>query len=231
MSWTTRINRAAVVAALLIALVTTGAPAQAANPGKDRLLFLVAKPEMSDPIFQQSVILMFPPAATLPLVVGVIINKPTRLTLRRLLPDNPQLKNGSDPAYFGGPVDVETPALVFRTPKAMGKSLWLGDDTYVTLDPQTASGLLKTSDGNQRLYLGRAQWAADQLRQEMMEGAWYVVPGESSVLFGSDPKSIWGILVARARQVPTAGQLDGTARGSINVEPPRDAFLRGNLGR
>jgi putative transcriptional regulator len=219
MSWTVCVPRLFVFIALLITFTISGAAAHADNTGKNSLMFLVAKPEMSDPIFQHSVVLMFPPSATFPLVVGVIINKPTRLTLQSLLPNNPGLKNPSELAYFGGPVDVESPALVFQTPKALGRSLWLGDDTYVTLDQQTASGLLKTASGNQRLYLGRAQWSSDQLRQEMMEGAWYLVPAESSVLFGSDPKSIWGTLVARARQIP-AMQLNGMVGGFTNAIPP-----------
>jgi putative AlgH/UPF0301 family transcriptional regulator len=157
-SWTARIAKASVVVAVLLALAGAAALGQTKNPDKNKLLFLVAKAEMSDPIFQQSVILMFPPAATYPLVVGIIVNKPTRVTLQKLLPNSPGLKNGSDPAYFGGPVDVEAPAIVFRASRPMSKSLWLGDSTYVTLDPETASGLLKTPAGiqDERLYLGRA---------------------------------------------------------------------------
>src|SRR5215831_19312342 len=82
--------------------VETGAPA----------IFLVAKPELTDPSFVQSVVLVVFPKDAGP--VGVILNRPTRLTLKDGFPEQPQLKDRADTLYFGGPVQTNGLMFLFR---------------------------------------------------------------------------------------------------------------------
>src|SRR5579883_1439336 len=79
-----------------------GKAAGAAASKKETPLYLVARPALRDPYFQQSVVLMLPATGS-PLVVGIIINKPTRVPLVRLFPQIPSLKTKNQRAYFGGP--------------------------------------------------------------------------------------------------------------------------------
>src|SRR5882672_2723949 len=67
-------------------------------------VFLVAKPELQDPTFAQSVVLVIFPKDGGPL--GVILNHPTRLTLKEAFPEDQQLKSRSDTLYMGGPVQL-----------------------------------------------------------------------------------------------------------------------------
>src|SRR5512146_2618931 len=104
------------VLAALLALFL-GLPAHAAEKNKDQVDLLVARNDVQDPYFHQSVVLMLPETQT-QLVVGLIINKPTRLTVGKLFPDPPELRGRTESAYFGGPVDIRTPSIVFRSSAA-----------------------------------------------------------------------------------------------------------------
>ena len=67
-----------------------------------KLLFLVARGPILDPFFERSVVLVVPLTGE-PLIVGLVVNKPTRLPLQKLFPKSPALKNRSENAYLGAP--------------------------------------------------------------------------------------------------------------------------------
>lgn len=190
-------QRLALVALMAAALISIGATTGAA-PSADKMFFLVATRDLPDPLFQQSVILMIPDTPP-PLVVGLIVNKPTDKQLKELLPDSSFLKNRSDVAYFGGPVDVNEPTLVFRSGIAPERVMSLFEDVYAALNPERVADLLKGRTlQDLRLYFGRAQWSREQLHSEMLRGSWYVVPADPSFVFSADPKQVWHALVERA---------------------------------
>jgi putative AlgH/UPF0301 family transcriptional regulator len=188
-----------VLVAALAMTVGAGAADRASS------VFLVARPDMPDPMFAQSVILMLPRSGDFPLVAGLIVNKPIRkVPLHKLFPSSSALKNRSDTAFFGGPVDIEAPAIVFRADRAMDKATRLAADIYVSLDPDLAAALAQDPKRvhDFRLVLGRSQWTPDQLHSEMMEGAWYTINAEASIVFSADPAGVWNTLAARARLIP-----------------------------
>jgi putative transcriptional regulator len=200
MAPTIRVSRAAAAFVLAAAAVALGATLSWGRQGARETIFLVARPELRDPLFQEAVILMLPPDR-LPLVVGLIVNKPVKVRLHELFPQNAVLKNRADTAYFGGPVDVDAPSLVFREASAPVKATPLFDNVYVSLDPKLVAGMLKGKQlaSDLRLYLGRAQWSLNQLYGEMLEGSWYIVPAEPAFVFSADPQTVWPALVKRAQ--------------------------------
>jgi len=199
MARTIRIKRLATAVILAMAVVLVGTPTRGTSSASETF-FLVATPDLPDPLFQESVILMLPHTPA-PLVVGLIVNKPTNKRLSELLPDSPVLKNRTDAAYFGGPVDVDEPALVFRTAGAPEHAMQLFDGVYVSVGPGLVAGLLKDRAlvKDLRLYFGRAQWSREQLHGEMLRGSWYVVPADPAFVFSADPKHVWRALVERAQ--------------------------------
>ena len=169
---------------------------------KDKLLFLVARPSILDPVFEHSVVLMLPITdQDEPLIVGLIINKPTRLPLSKVFPDSPAVKQRVGNAYMGGPVDIQSPALLLHAPKPPRNALRLYDDVYLSLDPDVISRLLEDSNqtGELRLFLGRSQWAPEQLQGEALRGSWYSLRAEGDVLFDHDYEHIWNRMHERAR--------------------------------
>jgi putative transcriptional regulator len=189
-------------------------------------VFLVATPDLGDPLFSQSVILMLP-GSKLPLVVGLIVNKPTQIGLAKLFPRNPALKGVAQTAFLGGPVDVETPAVVYRTARSSQQATELFDGVYVSLDPSFAIDMFKgrPAASDVRLYLGRAQWAPEQLHGEMQEGSWYVLPADPEVVFSAAPGQVWHTLVERA-QMERALAPDEGLSAPLQLKPILDLTVR-----
>jgi putative transcriptional regulator len=178
---------------LLLAGITTAVAGPQASSA--RSFFLVASRNMPDPVFQQSVILMLPSDEP-PLVVGVIINKPTDVTLSNLFRQPLAPTNRQRKVYFGGPVDITTPLLIIRSTHPPKSATQLSSDVYAVADPGSINEFLgdSRSGGDARLFLGRAQWAQEQLRGELLEGAWSVVPVRTDLIFEHDSAKVWPIL-------------------------------------
>jgi putative transcriptional regulator len=185
----------AVITSLLL-LVRAALAIAESRSADAKSFFLVASRDMADPVFQQTVIVMLPPDEP-PLVAGVIINKPTDVTLGKLLkqPIAPEQRNQR--VYFGGPVDLTSPLLLVRTRTPPKPSIHLWSDVYAIVDPDSIGEFLKgsRSTNDARLFLGRAQWAQEQLRGELLQGAWSVVPLRTDLIFEQDSAKVWATLI------------------------------------
>jgi putative transcriptional regulator len=182
-----------------VVLVLTGTSLWGAQKPEDKTVYLVARRGLSDPFFAHSAVLMLP-SEGLPLVVGLIINRPTSISLRQLFPQNPALNSKTETAYFGGPVDVRDLSVVFRTLQPPKKAIRLVDDIYVSFDARLMETLLANPQGAQdvRVFLGRSQWAPAQLQNEILQGSWYSVQAESKLIFAADPQQVWSTLLNQA---------------------------------
>jgi putative AlgH/UPF0301 family transcriptional regulator len=196
MSWFGLTHTSILIAGILAVAAVRATPAVAETLGTSaKSFFLVASSDMPDPVFQKSVILMLPPQEP-PLVAGVIINKPTDVTLGKILrpPLTPESQNQR--VYFGGPVDLSTPLLVIRTTTPPKAAFRLLSNVFAIADPSSIRDLLSGTrhGGDARLFLGRAQWVQEQLRGELLQGAWSVVPLRADLLFDHDSGKVWPML-------------------------------------
>ena len=53
-----------------------------------------------------------------------------------------------------------------------------------------------------RIYAGYAGWAPGQLRREVADGAWHVLPMDAEALFEDDTARLYPRLIARTRLIP-----------------------------
>jgi putative transcriptional regulator len=193
--------------ALLPALVGTAAPrpqnGKEQQQKSERGTFLVARRELNNPLFGSSVVLMLP-IKDVPLVVGVIINKPTHVLVRDIFPDSKVLAKQDTTAYFGGPVEFDEPGAIFRSKTPPKKATAVFGDVYVTFDSDTIISLAEDSqqDSTVRIFLGRSQWHPEQLRYEVAEGAWYSTDDDAELIFNSHPEVVWRALVKRLEPRP-----------------------------
>jgi putative transcriptional regulator len=174
---------------------------------EDKTLFLVARPELDNPIFKESVVLVFPTSAGAEEgLVGLIVNKPARVALSEIFPGDEALKNRSETAYFGGPVEPRAPGVVFRSSTAVKQAALLFGDVYASFDPDFVKEVLKKPEKTPelRLFVGRSQWAPEQLQNEMAAGAWYSLRAETNLIFSASPQYLWRNLLERAEPVPVA---------------------------
>jgi putative AlgH/UPF0301 family transcriptional regulator len=78
-------------------------------------MFLVAHPDMLDPRFQQTVILLLSHGKRGTL--GLIINRPTRTQLSQALPDLEIPNKARHLLFFGGPVGINSLLFLVRSPE------------------------------------------------------------------------------------------------------------------
>jgi putative transcriptional regulator len=164
-----------------------------AAAAKESCYFLVASDQMPDPTFQQSVILMVPSAPDNPIIAGIIVNKPTNVTVGRLLGSLSGLKHPTEKLYYGGPVDDDEPILLLRSPHPLKGTTRLMDKLYAGTSPDAITDILTHpwSPQDTRLVMGRAQWTRDQLRMEILRGAWDAMPADVDLIFKTDPGAVW----------------------------------------
>ena len=198
--------RPQLAAIIFLATVGASAPKRLANQQRqqqtaqngavrndeEKSSFLIARRELQDPLFQKAVVLMLP-LVDKDVVVGLIVNKPTRISLHVLLPKNPLFKGGTDMAYFGGPVDIKTVGVLFRSTKTFKPAFRISGDLYVSFDPDLIDKIMKRPKqvSDARLFLGRAQWGTGQLAGEMERGSWFGEKEETSVIFRPDSGNVW----------------------------------------
>jgi len=206
--------RATSVIVLCLFLLIATAPARSQNQpdqgsDKNKTAFLIARPEIGDPIFKQSVVVLFPSAVVASegrerVVIGLIVNRPARIALSEFFPGQKAFKDRSETAFFGGPVDMRSLCALFRSAKEFKQAVRLFGDVQVTFDSNFIAQHLKKPGELEdlRLFLGRAQWSPDQLQSEMELGAWYNVPAETNLIFSPNPQYLWNNLLQIAAPGP-----------------------------
>ncbi len=167
--------------------------------GKTRAQMLVASRDLPDPLFHDSVVLMLPIKEGGQLLVGLIINKPSKIKVRDVFPDSQALQKSDMVAYFGGPVDAEVVArsAIFRSKTPPKSATLVFDDVYVTFDSDTIVALAADPQKTPtlRIFLGRSQWAPEQFENEFAIGAWHSVPATADSVFSKSPEFLWRTLI------------------------------------
>ena len=182
---------------LLAALLAAPMCALAQQDQPPNGLFLIARPELLDPNFARTVVLVT--QAEDASTVGVIINRPTKLRLQQFLSPEFPTQNYRDPIYSGGPVMRQAIVALFHsdtTPRAAAFHVLKG--VYLTMHPDNVQKLLADPAARYRLYAGFSGWAPRQLESEFMRDGWYVLPADAPTLFRKNPEGLWEELVEKA---------------------------------
>ena len=186
------------MARLLLAAAALVLACQAGGQqGRANSLFLVAKPGLVDPNFARTVVLVT--QAEDASTVGVIVNRPTKLSAQEVLPPELSAENYRDPIYLGGPVMRQAIVAVFRSESVpQAPAFPVLKDVYLTMHPDNLRKLLAERAGRYRLYAGFSGWAPRQLESEFMRDGWYVLPADEATIFRSATEGMWEELVEKA---------------------------------
>ena len=182
------------LAALLIAF---GVPAVAQQDLRPNSLLLVAKPDLPDPNFAHTVVLITQTedAST----VGVILNRPTPLKLSDFLSREYPTENYRDTIYLGGPVMRQAIIALFKSDAPPASAAFhVLKDVYLTMHAGNIRVLLEDPKARYRLYAGFSGWAPRQLESEFMRDGWYVLPADDATLFRESTDGMWEELVEKA---------------------------------
>ena len=176
----------------------------------DAPLMLIATPQVLDPFFNKSVVLLLHHDDEGSF--GFNINRPTTVSVAEIL-EGLEIEWGGDPdshAFLGGPVQPQLGTVLFCDDKARPHTA-AAEETTTCLLPGVAmtqhlgdlSRLALDPPGSLRLYLGYAGWGAGQLMEELLRNDWIVGPVVRELLFTSDYASVWALALEAAGVDPS----------------------------
>ena len=163
---------------------------------------LAASPKLGDPNFRRAVVLIVEDD-TDEGTLGVILNRPTEVPLDQVLDTWTPLATGPQVVFRGGPISPNSAlalALAYGTEEPVGWRSLEGTPVMSRLglvDLGAPPELLAGGISSMRVFAGYAGWGAGQLRDEIEEGAWFVLPGEPADAFVTEPEGLWSAVLRR----------------------------------
>jgi len=163
---------------------------------------LAATPHLGDPNFRRTVVLIVEDddeEGTL----GVVLNRPTEIPLDQVLEAWTGLASGPQVVFRGGPISPNSAlalAMAHGSDEPVGWRSLDGSPMMSRIglvDLGAPPELLAGGISSMRVFAGYAGWGAGQLRDEIEEGAWYVLPGEPADAFGPEPEQLWQKVLRR----------------------------------
>jgi putative transcriptional regulator len=199
-----RLLRLAVTVSLAIAIpgILAGATTRAIAQDNERetreSIVLVAAPHLYDPNFNHSVVLvMFPPGRG---PGGVILNRPTSMTLRDIWAEPEKRHGRTDALYIGGPVQPDGLLFLFRMTPPPVRAWRATENIYFSGEGELLKQLLEQTDSvhEQRFFAGYAGWAEGQLEMEVSRGDWLVLKADPEIIYDTDSATLWDRMYQRA---------------------------------
>jgi putative transcriptional regulator len=183
--------------AALFALLLAGSPLYAAGPLSESLV-LVARPELQGAVYGRTVLVVTPFGIDQHL--GFIINRPTRVTLGKIFPQHAPSQKVLDPVFFGGPMDPSAIfALVARAEGPEDGCIEMMPGLFAAFDGRTVDRIIEANPDDVRFVVGLVVWRPGELRDEIEQGAWYVLRSDAK-LATLEPEGLWEELVRRAQR-------------------------------
>lgn len=155
---------------------------------------LVATPEMGDPRFRHTVILMV--QHNKDGALGVVINRPLEeMPLTKLL-DALGLDNkgsqGSVRLFAGGPVQPEVGLIVHSAEYHQNGTIDIDGRVAMTTNPEVLRDIGHHRGPKQSLVaFGYAGWGPGQLENELVLGGWFTEPEDPKLVFDVDRDKVW----------------------------------------
>lgn len=171
--------------------------------------FLIAMPQLLDPNFYHSVVLLI--EHTREGAMGLTINHPTDRLIKSIYQQMGRTWEGDENALLmrGGPVQLEQAWILHGPGCPTGATYRVTDGIYLNtsldaLDTLSKSGLPF------RFLVGYAGWGPGQLDREIQEGAWILSETDPALVFDTPSEGVWQASLGKmgidpAMLVPTTG--------------------------
>ena len=188
-------------------------------------LFLLATPQVADPFFHKSLVLLISHEEQGS--GGFIVNRTTDSRVAEVLKGMgiPWKGRDDDRVYFGGPVQTHLGTVLFDTAET---ALPLG--TGEEAPPASFQGVRLSRDATSlakvaqdpppsfRLFLGYAGWGPGQLVEEILRNDWLIAPLDKALLFARHPEEAWASGIRTLGLDPEAAStwVTGSVKGPVN---------------
>ncbi len=163
-------------------------------------LLLLAMPQVADPYFRKSVVLLL--AHENEGSFGFIVNRRTELKVAEILTDLKLSWGGDagDLAQFGGPVQPQVGTVLYSGAGDEIPPLAAATEVFPGIHLTQHIGELATLAGRPphrfRLFLGYAGWGEGQLVSEILRNDWLIAPVDADLVFGETTEAVWEAAVS-----------------------------------
>ena len=189
-------------ATALLAVLLLWAPTAADPPATQSLAgqLLIASPDIGDPRFAHTVILMVKHDKDGAL--GIIINRPVGEKSIASLLERPGEDvsgiEGTLRVFAGGPVQPELGFVVHSTEYRREDTIEVDEHVAMTTSRQILRDIGHHRGPQKTLFaLGYAGWGPGQLENELARHDWFTAPEEPKLIFDDDRASLWEDAMAR----------------------------------
>jgi len=160
-------------------------------------MLLLASPELLDPNFTDTVVLLLD--ADGDGAMGVVINRPSPVPVVSVLAEWGDIVAEPEVLFRGGPVSPEGALAValLREEGAVPPGLRPVTGRLAIVDLEGEADDIDHAVDGVRIFAGYAGWGAGQLEGEIEGGDWYVVPSLPPDAFLSDPSDLWRTVMRR----------------------------------
>lgn len=160
-------------------------------------VLLVAMPQVADPFFKKSVVLLLQHEEAGSF--GFILNRPTGVKLSDVLDGMEMAEESRDEAeaFIGGPVQPQLGSVLFRTRDDEQEQGVASTEVLPGLSMSQHVGdlekLIQVPPDRMRLFLGYAAWGEGQLVEEILRNDWLIAPVDRNLVFTAAPDGSWDV--------------------------------------
>jgi putative transcriptional regulator len=167
---------------------------------------LIAMPQLADPNFHRSVVLMIEHQKEGSF--GLIVNRPTTSRIEELVAtlELPWRGDTDAVAWWGGPVQQETGWILHEPVSDLTEepTREIIGGLCLSSAPEALRRICEAPPVRLRFILGYAGWGPEQLESELREGAWVNSDVTADFLFDTPPDELWEAAVKRLGIDPEA---------------------------
>jgi putative transcriptional regulator len=169
--------------------------------------FLLSMPQLSDPNFHHSVVLLCQHDDDG--AWGLVLNRPTGQPAGAVVQLTPPLAsdNGLE-LWLGGPVESQRGCILLGEEPEGEESLQICEGLYLS---GSAALLRRLMEGplpsRTRLVVGYAGWAPGQLDEEIRQSAWLICDVQVDLIFDIEPSLMWETAIRRLGADPGTLQM------------------------
>lgn len=128
---------------------------------------------------------------------GVIINRPTNLSINEAFPETDASNNGNGTLFFGGPLHTQYLFMLTETKFTQGlfaidQGIYFGTGDEIKMRLQADKSI-----DRMRTFAGFMSWGPGQLENELTDHVWIMAPATVHEVFNTDPEKLWAALHKR----------------------------------
>ena len=175
--------------------------------------FLLSMPQMADPNFARTVVLLCKHNDEG--AFGLVVNRPLVTTGTVIVNLDPPIETERElEIWIGGPVEPQSSWMLVgdtseeEAAQTGQRGMHICEGLYLSTSPERLSRLLAPSPPPRtRLIVGYSGWGPGQLEAELEESSWLLSDVSTDLIFSTPPEKMWEAAIRRLGADPSALQM------------------------